>query len=157
MSNSPAESASTLLAERAWLQGAILCAGAYGIVFTLSLSCLHQLWSYRGGRVQRAILILYVGVVFLLCTLFVTSNTAFTQMAFINDRNFPGGPAAYEADEFSIPVDNISNVAYVIANWCTDAVLVGGNFDRRESTLTLDRFGGRLLSVRAGCTFRDGC
>jgi hypothetical protein len=74
---------------------------------------------------------LYVGVVFLLCTLFVTSNTAFTQMAFIDDRNFPGGPSAYESDEFSIPVDNISNVAYVIANWCTDAVLVGERLNRR--------------------------
>ncbi|KAJ7614910.1 hypothetical protein FB45DRAFT_936393, partial [Roridomyces roridus] len=35
-----------------------------------------------------------------------------------------GGPAAFEAAEFSIPVDEIENVAFVLTDWFSDALLL---------------------------------
>ena len=52
------------------------------------------------------------------------SLAKFTQLAFIDNRNFPGGPSAFENDEFSIPVDELGNVAFVLNNWLCDAVIV---------------------------------
>lgn len=52
------------------------------------------------------------------------SISQFTQLAFINDRNFPGGPSAWEVEMFSISVDEISNVSFVLADWCSTALMV---------------------------------
>lgn len=54
----------------------------------------------------------------------MVSLAAFTQMAFIDNRNYPGGPDAFENDMFSIPIDNAGNVAFVLSNWLSDAVVV---------------------------------
>ena len=47
-----------------------------------------------------------------------------SQLAFINNRGYPGGPSVYEEQEFSIGVDEIGNVSYVLANWFADSMLV---------------------------------
>lgn len=79
----------------------------------------------------------------ILGTLFEGAIAKMTQLSFIDYRLFPGGPgsyifhlnseccmyteqriAAFEEDEFSIPIDEISNVSYVIANWLADGMVV---------------------------------
>jgi len=66
----------------------------------------------------------FVSVIFILGTIFMACIDKFTQMAFVEYRNFPGGPAAYEQAMFWIPVDELGNVAFVIGNWLMDALLV---------------------------------
>lgn len=44
--------------------------------------------------------------------------------AFIDQREYPGGPSAYEDDMFSIPVDMLANVTLVICNWLCDIINV---------------------------------
>lgn len=61
---------------------------------------------------------------FTLGSLFLGSNSQFTQLAFIDDRNFPGGPSAWEVQMFSISVDEIANVSFVLADWCSTALMV---------------------------------
>ncbi|KAJ7595070.1 hypothetical protein C8J56DRAFT_776195 [Mycena floridula] len=121
---SPNESPAQLFAEKGWLQGAIVSAVFYGVALALFPTCVHSLYQKRHRTRQRTILLVYVCAVFLLDSLFVAANSQFTQLAFIDDRNYPGGPAQYEADMWSIPVDEIVNLTYVIANWLSDAVLV---------------------------------
>lgn len=52
------------------------------------------------------------------------SLAEFTQLAFIDNRNFPGGPNAYENVMFAIPVDSMGNVSAALQNWLCDALLV---------------------------------
>lgn len=122
----PAEPASTLFSEATWLQGALLMCIAYGGVATLSIQCLCML----APRLTRATLprdgplVLFVLLIFALSTAFTATTMQFTQLAFVNDRAFPGGPAAYEVAEFSIPLDAAANDCLVVSTFLADALLV---------------------------------
>jgi len=125
----PDEDSQTLFSERCWLQGVIVSAVAYGITVSLYLLSFHLLVRER-NRVElkkRGPLLIYISIIFFLGTLFMCSLAAFTQMAFIDDRNYPGGPSAFENEMFSIPVDNVGNAAFTLSNWFCDALLVSSS------------------------------
>ena len=122
----PAEDSATIVAERAWLQGAIISSVAYGAELILFLMCFYLLYQQTTRQNVRNQLstLLFCCVIFILGTLFMGSLAKYTQLAFIDNRNFPGGPSAYENAMFSIPIDEIGNVSFVLANWLCDAVIV---------------------------------
>jgi hypothetical protein len=128
MSDSPPESPEQFSAEHAWLAGALITAAGYGIVMALFWLCLRTLW----GRIKRKdpsrrrnlFFLFYACAMFVLGSLYVGSNSMFTQLAFINHRGYPGGPSEYENQMFSIGVDDIGNVSYLLGNWLTDSMLV---------------------------------
>ncbi|KAH8809638.1 hypothetical protein DL96DRAFT_1685818 [Flagelloscypha sp. PMI_526] len=108
-----------LFVERMWLQGALLSSIGYGAVVLLSLMCIYLLLSEKRGSTK-----LYKNYFVGMATLFQACNSKFTELAFIDNRMYPGGPAAYENDFFSIPIDAAGNVVFVLANWSTDALLL---------------------------------
>ena len=57
-------------------------------------------------------------------TMFTGATSKFTQLAFIEDRNFPGGPNAFANEMFAIPVDALANVCFVLSQWLCDALIV---------------------------------
>ncbi|KAH7918947.1 hypothetical protein BV22DRAFT_1100026 [Leucogyrophana mollusca] len=128
MSYSPSETASQLYAEETWLQGALLTGVGYGIVLALFWLCFRTLWKrikVKDANYRRNVFFLvYASVMFILGSLFMGSNCDFTQLAYINQRNFPGGPAAFEEQMFSIGADEIANVSFVLANWLADSLMV---------------------------------
>ena len=123
---------SQLFDEKTWLQGAILSAVAYGInltLFILNVSLLRmraKLETKHDIRAKRQTicLLIYVCVIFILSTLAMASQAEMTQLGFIDDRDFPGGPAAYEKLEFSIPVSSLGNYCVCMMNWFSDILLV---------------------------------
>ncbi|OBZ74390.1 hypothetical protein A0H81_05756 [Grifola frondosa] len=54
----------------------------------------------------------------------MAADAKFTQLAFVDNRNFPGGPNAYENNMYSIPVDAMGNTAFAVASWCSDALML---------------------------------
>ena len=58
----------------------------------------------------------------------MSTKTAFTQLAFITDRNYLTGPNGVENDFFSAPIDQGGNFAVVIQFWLADALLVSPFF-----------------------------
>jgi len=123
MSFAPDEDAATLFAERAWLQGALLTGVGYGMNVILAFMCLRALWLRRSDKRKRYFFA-YVSFMWLFGTIFFISCCIFTDQAFVDDRNFPGGPNSYEEDMFSVPADEIGNVAFVLANWLADGLMV---------------------------------
>lgn len=123
---SPDETPSELFTEKTWLQGCILGSVAYGAQFALFVGCVSLLWKQTTGpeRRRNIALMTYVGVMFGLGTIFMVCSAAFTQLVFITDRNYPGGPDAVENDFFAAPVDEGGNVAFVLQCWLADALLV---------------------------------
>ena len=123
---------SQLFDEKTWLQGAILSAVAYGInltLFILNVSLLRmraKLETKHDTRVKRQTicLLIYVCVIFILSTLIMASQAEMTQLGFINDRGFPGGPAAYEELKFSSPISSLGNYCVCLMNWFSDSLLV---------------------------------
>lgn len=122
----PPEPSDVLFSEKTWIQGAILTGVGYGVVFTLFTQCFRALLLdiNRANRKQRIFFLTYIAILFLLGTLFMAACAQMTQLSFVQYRNYPTGPSGYENDEFSIPVDELGNVSFVLTNWFADALLV---------------------------------
>ncbi|KAF8162561.1 hypothetical protein B0H34DRAFT_691776 [Crassisporium funariophilum] len=122
----PLEDDLTLFNEKTWLAGMILSAVAYGVVLTLFVLSFIQLvrTTNKSNLKTKIPLIIYISLIFLFGTLIVGAGARFTQLSFIDGRLIPGGPSAFEQVEFSIPVDEIANVSYVLATWLADGMVV---------------------------------
>ncbi|KAG6810538.1 hypothetical protein H0H92_011425 [Tricholoma furcatifolium] len=122
----PDELPGVLFAERTWLEGAILLGVAYGAELVIFIMCFTLLvqQTTRSNLKKQIPMIAYISALFICSTLFIAANSEMTRLAFVDNRNFPGGPSAYEEVMFSIPVDNLGNVVFVIANWLADGLMV---------------------------------
>jgi len=122
----PDETPSQILSENTWLQGALLSNTFYGIELTLSAICFKLLVRRINRQNYRCscCLLAFVTVIFLLGTIFMAGNSEFTQLSFIEDRNFPGGPGAFEVAMFAIPAGEVGMAAMVVGNWLMDLLLV---------------------------------
>lgn len=98
----------------------------YGVVLTLYCICAHILLPQvkTVKRRQAVFTFIYISWMFLFCTVYVASNARNTQLAYVNNRNFPGGPAQYTIFIFDQPTTKVGLVAFFAINWMTDAVLV---------------------------------
>lgn len=115
-----------LFAERTWLEGAILLGVVYGAELVIFLMCLNLLVrqiTRKNWKIQVP-LVIYIWILFICSTIFIAANSNMARLSFVDNRNFPGGPSAFETVMFSIPVDNMGNVAFVIANWLADGLMV---------------------------------
>jgi hypothetical protein len=128
----PDESNLEIFSEHLWLQGAFLAAVAYGMQFIVYCMTSYVLWSRRKhvssnpkADIGR---IIYITITFILCTLYIASLLAFTQLMFIDDRNIPGGPNAFEGVYAWIPIDMLGNVAFMMLSWVCDIVNVSHFF-----------------------------
>ncbi|KAF8439731.1 hypothetical protein L210DRAFT_3401674 [Boletus edulis BED1] len=111
-------------AEGTWLYGAIVTGIFYGIIVVLYVMCARSTWSRirskNDGSKKNWFFFVYVNLLFALSTLYVASNSQITQLGFINHRDYPGGPSAFEINTSSAPL----NVAFVVLNWCADALMI---------------------------------
>jgi hypothetical protein len=134
MSNAPDEPSAVILIERYFIQGELLSQAAYGAIFVLSILAFQQVWMRRTfSPARRLFWISYISVVLMLSTLIAISNAAVTQMSFVDDRNFPGGPAVFEEMSFTIPLSDLGNACFLIANWLMDAMMVSATSGVYES------------------------
>lgn len=122
----PDESSETLLAEKGWLQGTVVSAVAYGIDVALYFMCFNLLFRQmnRTNYKKHLPLLTLITLVFILSTLFMAALANFTQLAFIQYRNYPGGPNAFENNMFGIPVDNLGNACGLISMILADGLVV---------------------------------
>ncbi|PCH42940.1 hypothetical protein WOLCODRAFT_73866 [Wolfiporia cocos MD-104 SS10] len=124
-SYTPDETSTQLFAEKAWLQGALFSNIVYGIEVSLFFQCFRVLLqgTNQRNRTRRAVLLVFITTLFTLGTIFVYSMSEYTQLAFIQNRNYPGGPSAYEEAMFWIPENMIGTAVFVIGNWLMDMLL----------------------------------
>ncbi|EED84843.1 predicted protein [Postia placenta Mad-698-R] len=142
----PDESHHDLVAETEWLQGAMLSGILYGVEVTLFIICFKLLVQQmrRENYKRQCILLAFITTVFTLGTLLMYSIADMTQLSFINDRNFPGGPAAYEVQMYWIPVDEVGVVAMVVGNWFMDALLTSRSSPFNSVDFTVPYFATTL-------------
>ena len=124
----PDEDDATIRSEQLWLQGAFVAAVAYGAVAVLCIQCFFMLVrGYKRSKLARdGPLILFVFLMFALNTAYIGTTIQFTQQAFVDYRNFDGGPSAYEVVFFSIPIDAAANDTLVVTTMLADMLLVRG-------------------------------
>ena len=77
----------------------------------------------KHGRPQNFMLATYTFLLFALGTVFMAMNIHLAQLGFIDDRNFPGGPEAYEEFRYDSALAVIPNAAFILSNWLADGLL----------------------------------
>ncbi|KAF8151329.1 hypothetical protein B0H34DRAFT_664418 [Crassisporium funariophilum] len=123
---------SQLFDEKTWLQGGIISAVVFGIniaLFTLTFTLLRarikrEIHQEKHPSRQAVWLMAYIWVIFILCTLTMASQAEMTQLGFVDNRDFPGGPAAFQELMFSLPISRLGNVCFFLLNWCSDFLLL---------------------------------
>ncbi|THU92338.1 hypothetical protein K435DRAFT_967708 [Dendrothele bispora CBS 962.96] len=96
----------------------------YGFSVVVFVRCMSALLWPRSGRQQNTKLAVYTFFLFALGTIYIAMNGHYYQLAFIDNRNFPGGPEAYELFIYSTSVPRTANSVFIIANWLADALLL---------------------------------
>ncbi|KAH7926898.1 hypothetical protein BV22DRAFT_1032367 [Leucogyrophana mollusca] len=128
MSWTPNETQAQLDDEAAWLYGAIFAGVGYGAILVLFAICSYTLWGRirtRSTRTRSSVyLFIYASISFSLVSVMYLINSRITQLSFINNRGFPGGPAAYDEDVFYVPLSMAGSVSYVLASWWTDLLML---------------------------------
>jgi hypothetical protein len=67
---------------------------------------------------------IYVCALAILGTIGGSINLLLMERAYVDNRNFPGGPLAYLSTYFSIPSTVTGFVSFVLATWLQDGYLV---------------------------------
>jgi len=120
------ESAHDLYVERLWFYGFQLGLIGYGFTLVLVGYAFKTLYSLRHRQPRFAYsFMVYVFVMFVLGTIGNTGNMKWFELGYVGNREFPGGPAAYFAEDGSFDTANlVSLTAYVVATWMQDGFLL---------------------------------
>ncbi|KAJ6484011.1 hypothetical protein C8R45DRAFT_1214893 [Mycena sanguinolenta] len=119
----PGETASDLWIERSNLNGVLLSAVAYGILFTLTFQTLLLFIQQQKSKTSW-MLIGYMFLLFTLATLGFAGNAKFNQQTYIDDRNIPGGPNAFTTEFYSEWINMMSFGSYVVMSWLADGLVL---------------------------------
>lgn len=122
----PDEDAATIYAEDTWLLGAFAEILAYGSLATLGIQCLVALTSSvrRTRRWRDGALLAFVVLFFADNTALVGMSIKFALQAFVNDRNYPGGPNGYEFATLPGLLLPALNGTLITSAFMADALLV---------------------------------
>jgi len=116
---------SELELERYRLQGIILGAVSYGVLFLLTWQAIQALLRQRGRLPTiNKILIVYSAVTFSLATVGFAANAEYTQMIYVDLRELPGGPPALITYALDYWQDRLAIAAYVVMGWLMHLLLV---------------------------------
>ncbi|TFY68022.1 hypothetical protein EVJ58_g1261 [Rhodofomes roseus] len=112
--------------EKIWLQASIMETLPYGVELTLFAMCAITLLQNldRSNLRRQLYLLTFITVIFGLGTVFMITDSLLTQQAFIEYRNFPGGPGAFLSAMFSDTVGLVNSVSWVVSNWLLDLFLI---------------------------------
>lgn len=143
MSWAPHESSDQIWLEQATLDGCVGVASiAYGmsslsvlaysvfiswigIHITLFFVCFNLLWSLKASQPKQSYFYLfYITLHFILGTAAIISTLRVNQLAFVDYRDYPGGPGVYEVDQNYIPISVLGIAASLIASWLQDGLVV---------------------------------
>ncbi|KAJ7100373.1 hypothetical protein C8R44DRAFT_747428 [Mycena epipterygia] len=114
--------------ERSNLNGPVLSSVAYGILFTLAAQTLLRLLQPPTPQPLRTkppwALVALVSALVTLASVGFAGAARFSQMTFIDDRNFPGGPNAFAVQAFGNWANMMAVVSYTLMGWLSDAFLI---------------------------------
>lgn len=122
--NRPQEDWNTIFLERNFLAGDCITSVGYGIQFVLFISCVRYLWGNWRERASSRILLVYISVIFVLSTMFLGVQARTVQLAYIDNRNFPGGPWAWFLSTQELAVNVIFYATFFLMTFLADALVL---------------------------------
>jgi len=119
----PNEPSKLLKAEKFMHASLILGAAAYGFHIAVYFSTMYNVWMARQRR-HKWLFSAFSTWLFIFASLNIIGNGIGSQWAYIDNRNFPGGPMAFLAAHGNTVNDVFGNVAGVMVTWTSDALLL---------------------------------
>ncbi|KAI0749659.1 hypothetical protein C8Q80DRAFT_1101643 [Daedaleopsis nitida] len=115
-----------LALERSSLDGAVIGGIAYGVHVAVFAECLWRIYprSFKRGTANDWYLVAFTIIMFAMGTLNFACNTRMTELMFIDNRAFPGGPMAWFITNYADGVNTAGNAGYIIANFFADGLLL---------------------------------
>lgn len=96
-----------------------------GMLLLLFLQCADVLLQTNNRQAKRRWrLFTYISIIFCLATIALGTELKWTEMMFIDDRNFPGGPATFGVTMFSYWIPMLCSACGVTLCWLADGFLV---------------------------------
>ncbi|KAJ6450728.1 hypothetical protein C8R47DRAFT_1230155 [Mycena vitilis] len=122
----PALPAAILAIERATVVGDALSQMIFGIVVCVFLQTMYHLVDGppRRHENRNLPLIAFTTVIFALGMVFVSMDLTSLRLAFVDNRNFPGGPIAYSLAQYGQPIVVIPNACAIIGDWLAAGFLL---------------------------------
>lgn len=97
---------------------------ATGVHATLFFIALKLLWERSRPNPNAKFWMAYIIVVFAVSSVANGAQFKFTQMSFVDNRHYPGGPSVYIAQQAGAKPSVASISAYIINGWLQDALIV---------------------------------
>ncbi|KAF8890140.1 hypothetical protein BD779DRAFT_1622693 [Infundibulicybe gibba] len=91
----PQESPSEVTLDKYFLATDFISGVGYGAQGVLYFICTRYLWTQRKARRMNLFMLAYITLLFLISTIVQVTQAYRTQLAFIENRNSPGGPWGY--------------------------------------------------------------
>ncbi|VDB89425.1 unnamed protein product [Peniophora sp. CBMAI 1063] len=122
----PDEPEANIIGERGLLVAISLAMATWGVLLTLVVQCVSVLYAgvSRRGSTKTYTLLIYVLLMFSLGTTAIFCHLHWVQEFLIDNRNFPGGPLAYDATHYANAVNVTGVVCYFVMNWMADGLLL---------------------------------
>jgi hypothetical protein len=112
-----------------------------GVLFAVTILCLHAVVNDGDKSVTRRWFnIGYACTLFVLSTLGNISNSATAVIAFVNNRDFPGGPNVYLTEHYNTPLSMTGFVAFMLTTLMEDGYLVSRPFRLKKTGQSLVSF-----------------
>ncbi|PFH45791.1 hypothetical protein AMATHDRAFT_71080 [Amanita thiersii Skay4041] len=121
----PDEPPETIMLERTFVVGGYIAGAGYGIQIVLYVICAMYLWSQRVRR-GKAMLFLLGYITLLLCfeTLFIAVSARTVQDAYVDYRNYPGGPWAWFLATQYLPEDVLFYASLFVLTFLSDLLVL---------------------------------
>jgi len=127
-SYAPNDTSTEYWSEVTHLNGQTVLSGfSFGILFTLYVLCMDAfLPQFKKPAHRKSALfnIVYTTTILILVGTGTASNARLTQIIWIENRNYPGGPAKFLEQEQNYSVYVWGWAMYVIASWLQDAYVI---------------------------------
>ncbi len=93
-----------------------------GIHICVFFTCVYYL--IREQKKSNIKWLVYVSVLFICGTCNLAFNARFNQLAWIDERNYPGGPLAFLLEQQSLPIETAGNALAFFTTFLTNGLLV---------------------------------
>ncbi|KAH7909054.1 hypothetical protein BJ138DRAFT_1115298 [Hygrophoropsis aurantiaca] len=115
-----------IILDKGWLDGTIINAAMYGVDVALYVACFRSLLqkTTRTNYKRQLPFLIFIVLALVLSTVFTVSMTDFSNLAFIENRNYPGGPGAWSRAMFHIAQNEPANVTFVLLTWGADMLFL---------------------------------
>jgi len=120
----PDEDEATILLERNFLAGDLICGVGYGIQLVLYTSCATYLWKHRKDNRNNILLLAYITLLLTVETIFVIVQGRTVQVIYIDNRNYPGGPWQYFLDTQYLAINVMFYATFFVLTFLSDLLVV---------------------------------